>query len=136
MGISASVVQIASLQQSLPLFIAGYMALVVFAGIGNGSTYKMIPPIFRAKADLDVAAGASSDAADANARRLSGALIGIAGAVGALGGVLVNVAFRESFLRMGDGAAADVAFLGIYGRCIHVTWAGYRPPASRPQPGV
>lgn len=136
MGIAASVVLIASLQQSLPLFIAGFMALFVFAGIGNGSTYKMIPAIFRAKADLDVAAGASSDAADANARRLSGALIGIAGAVGALGGVLVNVAFRESFLRMGDGDAAYVAFLAFYGLCILVTWAVYLRPSSRRLAGV
>ena len=36
---------------------------------------------------------------------MSGALIGIAGAVGAFGGVLVNLAFRQSFLSSGSGDA-------------------------------
>ena len=40
---------IASLQQSLPLFLVGFVVLFVFSGIGNGSTYKMIPAIFKAK---------------------------------------------------------------------------------------
>ena len=37
-------------QKSLPLFLIGFIALFVFSGIGNGSAYKMIPAIFRAKA--------------------------------------------------------------------------------------
>ena len=35
---------------SLPLYLVGFIALFVFSGIGNGSTYKMIPAIFQAKA--------------------------------------------------------------------------------------
>ena len=73
--------------------------------------HKMIPAIFRAKAARLVVAGADAPVADREARRLSGALIGIAGAVGAFGGVLVNVAFRQSFLETGAGNAAYVAFL-------------------------
>ena len=40
---------LASQQQSLPLYLVGFIALFVFSGIGNGSTYKMIPAIFRAQ---------------------------------------------------------------------------------------
>ena len=40
----------ASLAGSLPLFVGGFLALFAFSGIGNGSTYKMIPAIFAAKA--------------------------------------------------------------------------------------
>ena len=55
-----------------------------------------------------------------------------AGAVGAFGGVLVNVAFRESFLRTGAGDAAYVTFLAFYGVCMLVTWTVYlRPSPSR-----
>ena len=49
---------IASQLQSLPLFLVGFVMLFVFSGIGNGSTYKMIPAIFHAKAQPEVGAGA------------------------------------------------------------------------------
>ena len=52
-GRRGAVVLLASRQHSLPLFLAGFLALFVFTGIGNGSTYKMIPAIFRAKAARD-----------------------------------------------------------------------------------
>ncbi len=132
MGTAATVVLVASLQESLPLFIAGFMALFVFAGLGNGSTYKMIPAIFTAKARIAREAGTDETEATGEARRLSGALIGIAGAVGALGGVLVNVAFRESFLSTGNGNAAYVSFIAFYAVCFAVTWVVYlRPHRSR-----
>ena len=87
-------------------YIIGFVMLFIFSGIGNGSTYKMIPTIFHAKAQLDVGAGEDVVAADLRAIRRSGALIGLAGAIGALGGVVVNLAFRQSFLTLknGDGA--------------------------------
>ena len=132
MGAAATLVLVASLQESLPLFIAGFLALFVFAGLGNGSTYKMIPAIFTAKARIASEAGADESKASGEARRLSGALIGIAGAVGALGGVLVNVAFRESFLSTGNGNAAYVSFIAFYAVCFAVTWVVYlRPHRSR-----
>ena len=68
---------------------------------------------------------------DHHARQLTGALIGIAGAVGALGGVLVNVAFRQSFLAYKTGNAAYLAFLAFYALCSAVTWAVYLRPSRR-----
>jgi NNP family nitrate/nitrite transporter-like MFS transporter len=136
MAAGASVVLAASLQESLPLFVVGFTVLFLLSGIGNGSTYKMIPAIFRSKAQLLVAGGADSAVADREARRLSGALIGIAGAVGAFGGVLVNVAFRQSFLETGAGNAAYVAFIAFYAVCVVVTWAVYLRPAARRTLGV
>ena len=40
----------ASQLESLPLFVVGFVLLFVLSGIGNGSTYKMIPAIFRSQA--------------------------------------------------------------------------------------
>jgi NNP family nitrate/nitrite transporter-like MFS transporter len=98
------------------------MALFVSSGIGNGSTYKMIPRIFTLKNPGDLH----------EARRLSGAVIGIAGAVGAFGGVLVNLAFRQSFLTYHNADAAYVTFIGFYALCVLVTWLVYlRRPAER-----
>jgi NNP family nitrate/nitrite transporter-like MFS transporter len=131
MAAGATVVLVASKQQSLPLFLVGFVVLFMLSGLGNGSTYKMIPAIFRAKAMDDVAAGGDSAAADRLALRRSGALIGIAGAVGAVGGVLVNLAFRQSFLETKTGDSAYLAFIGFYVVCVVVTWAVYLRPGNR-----
>jgi NNP family nitrate/nitrite transporter-like MFS transporter len=91
----------------------------------------MIPAIFRTQAQQAVAAGTDSAAADRQALRMSGALIGIAGAVGAFGGVLVNLAFRQSFLTTGSGDAAYLVFIAFYAVCVVVTWVVYLRPTAR-----
>ncbi|NHC12954.1 MFS transporter [Motilibacter deserti] len=131
MAASAGVVLLASTQKSLPLFLAGFIALFVFSGVGNGSTYKMIPAIFRAKAAAKVMHGDDLERAGNEARKLSSALIGVAGAIGAFGGVLVNLAFRQSFLDTGTGNRAYVAFIAFYAVCFAVTWAVYLRPSAR-----
>ena len=125
MAVGAGLVLVASGKHSLPLFLFGFIALFVFSGIGNGSTYKMIPAIFKARA-------AGGPDAEHDARRRASALIGLAGAVGAFGGVLVNVAFRQSFLTYHSGDAAYAGFIAFYALCFLLTWAVYlRPSASR-----
>jgi NNP family nitrate/nitrite transporter-like MFS transporter len=132
MAIAAGVVLLGSDQKSLSLFLVGFISLFVLSGVGNGSTYKMIPAIFRAKAELGVANGGDPVKADWQARRLAGALIGLAGAIGAFGGVLVNIAFRQSFLSYGNGNGAYIAFIAYYVFCLALTWAVYlRTSASK-----
>jgi len=126
----AAVVWTASRQGSLPMFVIGFVLLFVLSGIGNGSTYKMIPAIFRSQALTAVAEGGDADEADRRALRMSGALIGIAGAIGAFGGVLVNLAFRQSFLTTGSGESAYLAFIAFYVVCVLVTWAVYLRPKT------
>jgi NNP family nitrate/nitrite transporter-like MFS transporter len=128
MALGAAVVWTASRQESLPMFVVGFVLLFVLSGIGNGSTYKMIPAIFRSQALTAVAEGGNADAADRRALRMSGALIGIAGAIGAFGGVLVNLAFRQSFLTTGSGESAYLVFIAFYVVCVVVTWAVYLRP--------
>ncbi|MFJ8631805.1 nitrate/nitrite transporter [Streptomyces sp. NPDC093568] len=127
MAAATAVIVVASMQKSLPLFTTAFIALFVLSGLGNGSTFKMIPGIFHAKA---LAKGLTGDAAAAYGRRLSGASMGLIGAVGALGGLGINLAFRQSFLTVGSGTGAFVAFLAFYGLCFAVTWVVYlRRPA-------
>ncbi|MFF7100239.1 MULTISPECIES: MFS transporter [Streptomyces] len=127
MAAATGVVIVASIRESLPLFTVAFIALFVLTGLGNGSTFKMIPGIFHTKA---LARGLEGDAAAAYGRRLSGASMGLIGAVGALGGLGINLAFRQSFLSVGSGTGAFVAFLAFYGLCFAVTWAVYlRRPA-------
>ncbi|MGH3308972.1 MAG: nitrate/nitrite transporter [Streptomyces sp.] len=134
MGAATTAVLAASLSGSLPVFLAGFTALFVLSGLGNGSTYRMIPAIFQAKA---VARGMTGESAAACGRRLSGAAMGLIGAVGALGGLGINLAFRQSFETLGTGTAAYLTFLVCYGVCGGVTWAVYlrraRVPAAAPE---
>ncbi|MBJ6619839.1 nitrate/nitrite transporter [Streptomyces sp. DHE17-7] len=123
----------ASMAESLGLFVAVFVVLFVLSGLGNGSTFKMIPGIFQNKA---LAEGLTGEKAVAYGRRLSGASMGLIGAVGALGGVAINLAFRQSFLSVGSGTGAFVAFLAYYAVCFAVTWAVYlRRPAVRTPDG-
>ena len=55
----------------------------------------------------------------------------VAGVQRAFGGVLVNLAFRQSFLTRGDGDAAYLAFIAFYLVCLAVTWVVYRRPGAR-----
>ncbi|MFI1165374.1 nitrate/nitrite transporter [Streptomyces sp. NPDC020801] len=129
MAAATAVLVVASMQKSLPPFVAVFVVLFVLSGLGNGSTYKMIPGIFQAKA---LAQGLQGEEAAAHGRRLSGASMGLIGAVGALGGVGINLAFRQSFLSYGSGTGAFVAFLAFYGAAFVVTWAVYlRRPAGQ-----
>jgi len=103
-------------------YVVGFILLFILSGLGNGSTYKMIPSIFEAKAQ-----GRdewSRDEKAAWSRSMSGALIGFAGAVGALGGVFINVVLRASYV--GEAKSATNAFwvfMGFYVICAIVTWA-------------
>jgi NNP family nitrate/nitrite transporter-like MFS transporter len=58
-------------------------------------------------------------------------VIGIAGAVGGVGGVLVNLAFRQSFLTYKDADAAYLGFIAFYALCVVVTWVVYLRPGAR-----
>jgi NNP family nitrate/nitrite transporter-like MFS transporter len=137
MALAASLVLAASLQKSLALFYVGFIALFVLSGIGNGSTYKMIPAIFRSRGRLLVAAGTDPDTAGHDSGRMANAVIGIAGAAGAAGGVLINIAFRQSFLASGTGDAAYIGFIAFYVICVCLTWLFYlRAATSRGLAGV
>jgi MFS transporter, NNP family, nitrate/nitrite transporter len=139
MGLAAAVVLGASAMDSLALYTIGFVLLFVFSGVGNGSTYKMIPAIFRGRARVAVeTGGAEPEQAYLRARRLSGAVIGIAGAIGALGGLFINLAFRQSFLTTQSGDPAFWSFLAFYLVCIVVTYVVYlRPvPAEATHPRV
>jgi MFS transporter, NNP family, nitrate/nitrite transporter len=112
-GCSYAVVVAAS-SHRLPLFLAAFGVLFAAAGAGNGSTYRMIPAIFAVTSADPVAA-----------RRESAATLGIAGAVGALGGFYLPRALADSVSATGGISAAFVAFGLLYAVCLLVTIACY-----------
>ncbi|MEU6132677.1 nitrate/nitrite transporter [Saccharopolyspora sp. NPDC047091] len=137
MAAGTGVLLVASGLDSFPLYLGAFVVLFVLSGIGNGSVYKMIPAVFAAGARREIAEGGEPSGAFARARRLSGALMGVAGAVGALGGVFINLTFRASFGgAAGDGDAALTTFLGCYLVCASLTWAVYLRPRPAEAPAV
>ncbi|MCV7102104.1 nitrate/nitrite transporter [Mycobacterium palustre] len=116
-------------------YVAGFVALFVLSGMGNGSVFKMIPSIFEARSrrlDADEARRRAWSLA------MSGSLIGLCSAVGALGGVGIDLALRESYLHSGSETPAYWIFLACYVAAAAMTWAWYvrpRPPVpSAPEP--
>ncbi|MFC7957750.1 nitrate/nitrite transporter [Rhodococcoides kroppenstedtii] len=111
-------------------YVVGFIALFVLSGLGNGSVYKMIPAIFAAKASAMTEATAEERAAWS--RTMSGALIGIAGAVGALGGVGINLVLRAAYTGADKSATnAFWVFLGFYVACAAVTYGVYLRRSNR-----
>ncbi|MDT5175361.1 MAG: transporter, family, nitrate/nitrite transporter [Mycobacterium sp.] len=110
-------------------YIVGFVALFILSGIGNGSVYKMIPSIFEARSHT-LAVGEAPRREWS--RSMSGALIGFAGAIGALGGVGVNLALRQSYLSSGSATSAFWVFVGFYVGASVLTWVTYvrRPLAA------
>ncbi|WP_330476442.1 nitrate/nitrite transporter [Terrabacter sp. C0L_2] len=104
--------------------IGGFVLLFVLSGIGNGSVYKMIPALFETKSAA--IPGPAVERA-AWSRSMSGALIGIAGAIGALGGVLINLGLRASYQGAAKSAtAAFVVFTLFYVGAAVLTKVRYR----------
>ena len=108
-------------------FLAMFLILFVTTGIGNGSTYRMIPSIFReaklreAK-DLGEAAGALALKA---ASIESAAALGFIGAIGACGGYLIPRSFGASIAATGGPHLALAVFLAFYVTCVWLTWWYY-----------
>ncbi|MBB5083624.1 MFS transporter [Nonomuraea endophytica] len=99
---------------AFPAFFGAFMLLFLTSGVGNGSTYRMIPAIFTAtEQDPD------------RGRRAASAALGLVSAVGALGGFFINRAFGESYAALGGAGAALAGFGVFYFVCCGVTWWCY-----------
>lgn len=105
-------------QHAFVPFLACFMLLFTLAGIGNGTTYRMIPAIFLARVG-------DGDAARVRARKQSAAALGVISAVGAYGGFLIPRSFGVSIANTGGIEAALLVFVGFYLTCAALTWWCY-----------
>ena len=102
--------------------VIGFIVLFILSGLANGSVYKIIPSVFDAASrslPLDEAGRA------AYSRSMSGAVIGIAGAIGGLGGVGINLVLRQSFQATGTATVAFAVFAAGYLVAALITWRAY-----------
>ncbi|MGN6404675.1 MFS transporter [Sinomonas sp.] len=106
--------------KSFWLFLALFLALFAASGIGNGSTYRMIPVIF-ARASRAAKAGA----APSHTNRLASAALGLVSAIGAYGGFVIPQLLGASSSATGSYIPAFFGFVGAYALMLIVAWACY-----------
>ncbi len=109
-------------------YIVGFIALFIFCGAAKGAVYKLIPSVFEERGR---ALGLSNSELHHWARVRSGALIGFAGAFGALGGVGIDLALRQSYDTAGTETPAFWTFLAFYIAAALLVWARYARPHSK-----
>jgi NNP family nitrate/nitrite transporter-like MFS transporter len=111
---------------NFPLYLISFLALFILTGIGNGSTYRMIPMIFSAESTRRATeTGQDPTEAAASAKRQAGAALGVVGAVGAFGGFVLQQALRLSNLHYGSMAPAFWAYAVLFLVMGAVTWWFY-----------
>jgi NNP family nitrate/nitrite transporter-like MFS transporter len=108
-------------------FLTMFLTLFVTTGIGNGSTYRMIPAIFREERLREAKEEGELGRARAlkNASLEAAAALGFIGAIGACGGYLIPRGFGASIAATGGPHLALAIFLLFYLTCIALTWWYY-----------
>ena len=108
-------------------FFLSFLVLFLSTGVGNGSTFRMIPLIFQALKLRGVDAGdreAVAQAAKAGNTEAAASL-GFTAAMAAYGGFFIPKSFGSSISLTGGPEAALYAFILFYLICIAVTWWHY-----------
>jgi NNP family nitrate/nitrite transporter-like MFS transporter len=121
-------------------FLSMFLILFVTTGIGNGSTYRMIPSIFREE-NLFKVRGKGDEARAAAMKTASiesGAAVGFIGAIGAVGGYLIPSGFGKSIAMTGGPQLALAIYLLFYASCLGLTWWFYlrRGPQAEGAPSL
>ena len=127
MGLAVVVVWQALNAGSFTLCLSAFLVLFITAGIGNGSTFRMVPAIFRsqAMAGVDATDRPAWKTAQARGLRESAAVLGITSAIGALGGFFIPRGIGSSLAQTGGVGTAFGAFLAFYVVCAALTWWCY-----------
>jgi NNP family nitrate/nitrite transporter-like MFS transporter len=131
LGMIASVLAvILSLQAgSFAGFFAGFMALFFFTGVGNASTFQMIPVIMGKEVPRLMPQLTGMDRARQIAMESSG-IVAFTSAIGAYGGFFIPKAYGSSIAMTGSPIGALWLFLAFYVICLAITWVVYTRPGG------
>lgn len=105
-------------------FFTMFVLLFFAAGVGNASTFQMIPIIMREEM-ARLMPGATPEARVRQAVRESAAIIGFTSAIAAYGAFFIPKAYGSSIALTGAPQAALWCFLAFYVTCAFVTWFVY-----------
>ena len=108
-------------------FLAAFMLLFATTGIGNGSTFRMIPVIYltdRKRAAQGQGAAAQEQAVK-DANKEAAAVIGFTSAIAAYGAFFIPKSYGTSISLTGGPQAALYGFIVFYVLCVLITWWNY-----------
>ncbi|GAA4775725.1 MFS transporter [Citricoccus nitrophenolicus] len=108
--------------QNFWLYLGLFLALFTLTGLANGSSYRMIPLVFRLTVAADDPVGHE---------RKSSAALGLIGALGGFGGFMIPQVLRASHEANGSFDAAFWCLASIYLVLAVFTLVVYRRPGSR-----
>ncbi len=108
-------------------FLASFLLLFIATGVGNASTFRMIPIIFRTLHER-WNINATEDQKVASTRQAgieSAAVIGFTSAIGAYGGFFIPKSYGSSIAMTGGPEMALYMFMAYYVTCMAMTWWWY-----------
>jgi len=105
-------------------FFACFMALFFLTGVGNASTFQMIPSIMRQEV-ARLMPGLDDTARLRQSERESAAIIAFTSAIAAYGAFFIPKAYGTSISITGAPHGALWCFLGFYVVCLAITWIFY-----------
>ena len=106
-------------------FFAVFILLFALSGVGNGSTFRMIPIIFLTErtAEAKGKGEAAEKQALTDATKESAAVLGFSGAIGAFGGFFIPLGLKQA--ATGNVSVALWGFIIFYASCVALTWYWY-----------
>jgi NNP family nitrate/nitrite transporter-like MFS transporter len=109
---------------AFPVFFASFLFLFAASGVGNASTFQMIPAIMR-KEVARLEPGLTGPDLVRQSDKESAAIIGFTSAVAAYGAFFIPKSFGTSIAATGGPEFALYGFLAFYVSCIGITWWFY-----------
>ncbi len=108
-------------------FFIAFNALFLAAGIGNGSTFRMIPVIFLTERQREAQGKGTvaMEQATRDGNKEAAAVLGFSAAIGAYGGFFIPKSYGTSISMFGGPEQALYAFIVFYVTCVITTWWFY-----------
>ena len=108
-------------------FFVSFLVLFLTTGIGNGSTFRMIPVIFQTQKlrEVDPRDADAVQRATKEGNTEAAATLGFSAAMAAYGGFFIPKSYGSSISLTGGPEAALYVFIVFYLLCIAVTWWYY-----------
>ncbi|HWJ71998.1 MAG TPA: MFS transporter [Kaistia sp.] len=105
-------------------FFAAFLLLFFASGVGNASTFQMIPAISASEMDR-LMPGADAETRRRQAEKEAAAMTGFTSAIAAFGAFFIPKGFGTSIALTGGAGAAIWGFLAFYVSCLAITWLVY-----------
>ncbi|ALJ20335.1 MFS transporter [Microbacterium sp. No. 7] len=114
--------------RSFWVFLLCFLALFAATGMGNGSTYRMIPSIFTARGAAQGAYPGTPEGL--RVQRKAAAALGIVSGIGAYGGFVIPQVLNASQLATGEYTSAFLGFVIAYLVLMVITVFAYMIPRN------